>query len=47
MICSQATKILNKEPAQAPKSYDSMAIASLLTSSEGTTEFHAHFTFLK
>ena len=36
MICSWATKILNKEPAWAPKSYDSYG-----------NRFPAHFALLK
>ena len=44
----EAAKILNKEPARAPKTYDSsMAIASMPTSYEQTKKIPAHSVVLK
>ena len=49
MICSWTTKILNigAPPGAVTLTVILMAIASMPTSNEGTTEFPAHFVLLK
>ena len=42
-----ASKILNKVPAGAPKTYDSHGNSLDATSHEGKTEFPAYFALLK
>ena len=46
-ICSWVTKILNKEPAQGPKTYDSYGNSLYATSNERMTEFPANYVLLK
>ena len=46
-ICSWVTKILNKEPAQGPKTYDSYGNSLYATSNERMTEFPANHVLLK